>query len=171
MTKGPRVTEKLSWAFDKSCPSGFCGLLVRLRGAWASSASRIADSAIAVGASTVDVPVSGANGGSAVSDGRACSGGLGDITPVISAAAAAEKTTASSPSTTVRIRMTDRLLPLPDRAPLRSGKAPRARLYPDLPGEATLGVAAAFISNSNSSKADDAPRRLTWFWIVSQRQI
>src|SRR5580693_7658362 len=69
---GPRAISKLRSALVKSCDTGFCGLPERLRGACASSASRIAASAIAAGASTVEVPVSGCNGGTAVSAGRPC---------------------------------------------------------------------------------------------------
>src|SRR5262249_8803068 len=95
---------KLSVALANNCPSGFCGLPERLRGACASSASRIADSAIAVGAKTVDVPVNGCNGGKAGSDGRA-SGGVGEKRPRPKPPAPAENATASSPNKTVRMRM------------------------------------------------------------------
>src|SRR6185437_6446500 len=45
-------------------------LPARLRGAWASSASPIADMVMVAGASTVDTPASGLSGGTATSAGR-----------------------------------------------------------------------------------------------------
>ncbi|MGB6657714.1 MAG: hypothetical protein WBE90_01085, partial [Xanthobacteraceae bacterium] len=59
---GPRLTVKVSCALDNSFDTGFCGLPDKSRGACASSASLIADSAIAAGASTTELPVSGCNG-------------------------------------------------------------------------------------------------------------
>ena len=70
IVNGPRATVKLSCASDISLENGFCGLPDRLRGALASSASRIAVIAIAAGASTTDVPASGCSGGIATSAGR-----------------------------------------------------------------------------------------------------
>ena len=67
---GPRAMVKLSSAACSNCDTGFCGWPDRLRGASASSASRIADMAMAAGASTVEVPASGGNGGTATSCGR-----------------------------------------------------------------------------------------------------
>ena len=69
---GPRDTEKVSCALDSSFETGFCGLPDRFLGAWASRASRIAVSAIAAGASTVEVPVRGCSGATADSAGRSC---------------------------------------------------------------------------------------------------
>ncbi len=67
---GPRVMVKLSSAACSNCDTGFCGWPERLRGASFSSASRIAGSAMAAGVSTVEVPASGGNGGTATSCGR-----------------------------------------------------------------------------------------------------
>src|SRR5690348_12198587 len=122
-TNGPRVTLKLSCALVRSCDSGFCGLPDRLRGACASSASRIAVNAIAVGASTVDVPVSGCNGGNAASVGRVWDGPGEEIT-VNSAAAAPETTTASKANRIVRRRMAA-LAKLARIGPEKSGKVPQ----------------------------------------------
>ncbi len=66
----------------------------------------MADSAIAVGASTVEVPVSGGSGGTATNAGRlACGADGGHSTSMISVAPIKATTTTSAPRTMVRIRI------------------------------------------------------------------
>ena len=69
-----------------------------------SSASWIADMAIAAGASMVDVPVSGCNGGIAASAGRPCWSGVdGQSKFINSVAPMKEATTTTAPSMIVRM--------------------------------------------------------------------
>src|SRR6202034_2209849 len=95
---------KLSCASDMTFESGFCGLPDKLRGACASSASRIALSATAAGASTTDVPVSGCNGGIATSAGWSCCspGVAGHSTFKSSNAPIKDTTTTAAPERMVR---------------------------------------------------------------------
>ena len=114
IASGPRLTVKVSLALDSNFDTGFCGVPLRFRGACASSASRIALSAIAAGASTTDVPVNGCNGGIATSAGRlACDtdGLTGHSTFISSVAPMNDPARTSTPRRMVRSRLSNRFPP------------------------------------------------------------
>src|SRR5580704_1575809 len=104
IVNGPRDTLKLSCASDINLENGFCGLPDKLRGALASSASRIAVIAIAAGASTTDVPASGCSGCIATSAGRPCcsAGAAGHNTFNSTVAPMKDVTTIAAPKSMVR---------------------------------------------------------------------
>ena len=102
---GPRAMLKLRSALVRSCDTGFCGLPDRLRGACASSASRIAVSAIAAGASTVEVPVNGCSGGTATNAGRPCCSGAVDGDSRFKSALAPIKAMTTTKAPTRMVRM------------------------------------------------------------------
>ena len=74
MASGPRPTVQPISALESSCEIGLSRLPVRLRGAEASSASRMALSAMAVGVITTEVRLIALRGGTSTSAGGATEG-------------------------------------------------------------------------------------------------
>ena len=66
---GPREAVQPMSAFSRICDIGLSALPLKFRGALRSAASRIADSAIAIGAITVDARGAGGSGGNSTSAG------------------------------------------------------------------------------------------------------